>query len=103
MRQWREDFRRMADDLREDDGPEAVARLLEHIGDLGHEQVDQLAAGPWKHDLEALEYDELTRASAILHRLRDRAEDTNRADYVEGLDRILVTVEAEVGRRGEER
>lgn len=100
MRQWRADFRRMADDLREEEGPEAVARLLEHIGDLDSEQADQLEAGPWRRDLEALEYDELTRASAILHRLRDRAEDTNRGSYVEGLDRILATVEAEVGRRG---
>ncbi|MDX1624803.1 MAG: hypothetical protein R3199_12580 [Gemmatimonadota bacterium] len=99
MRDWRADFREMADDLREEDGPEPVARLLEHIGDLGHEQVAQLQAGPWKRDLEALEYDELTRASAILNRLRDRARDTNRAEYVEGLDRILATVEAEVRRR----
>lgn len=103
MRDWRADFQRMAEDLREDDAPEAVARLLEHIGDLGSDGAAQLEAGPWKRDLEELEHDELALVSATLNRVRDRAKDTGRAAYVEGLDRILATIEGEIRRRADER
>lgn len=102
MREWRSDFREMADEVREEDGPEAVARLLEHIGDLGSDGA-QLEADPWKRDLEALDYDELALASSALNRIRDRAEDTGRSDYVERLDRILATIEAETRRRADDR
>lgn len=103
MRDWRADFRGMADDVREEDGPEAVARLLEHIGDLGGRDAAQLEAGPWKRDLDALDYDELKLVSAALHRVRDRARDTGRSSYVESLDRILETIDAESRRRADER
>lgn len=103
MRGWRDDFRRMADDLREEGGPEAVARLLEHVGDLDGDTMEQLEAGPWKRDLEALDYDELSLVSATLNRLRDRSGDTGRSSYAEGLGRILATVDEELERRAKER
>lgn len=102
MRDWRGDFREMADEVREDEGPEAVARLLEHIGDLETDRGAQLEAGPWRRDLEALAYDELVLASSALNRIRDRAGDTGRSDYVEGLDRILSTIDEELRQRASE-
>lgn len=102
-RGWRADFRRMAGDVRREGGPEAVARLLEHVGDLGSRGTDQLASAPWKRDVDGLAYDELVLSSVILTRIRDRADDTGRSEYVEALDRILATVQAEIRRRPDER
>lgn len=103
MKEWRADFREMADEIREEGGPEAVARLLEHVGDLGDRGAAQLEAGPWKRDVTELEYDELVLASSALNRIRDRAEETGRSGYVQPLARILATIEAEIRRRGRER
>lgn len=103
MKGWRSDFRQMADEVRRDDGPEAVARLLEHVGDLGTREAAQLEAGPWQQDIEDLDYDELLLASVALTRSRDRAVETERSAYVEPLDRILATIQAEIERRADER
>lgn len=103
MEAWRSDFREMADDVRRDDGPEAVARILEHVGDLGTGDAAQLEAGPWRREIEELDYDELLLSSRALTRIRDRAVETERGDYVEPLDRILASIQAEIDRRAAER
>lgn len=99
MRNWRDDFRQLAEELREDDQPEAVARLFEHIADLGSERQVQLESKPWLREVEALDYDELILASVALTRVRDTAEDLARQEYVEALEEIVRTLENEIGRR----
>lgn len=99
MQDWRDDFRQLARQLREDGQPEAVAQLLEHVADLGHGGALQLEATPWQRDLDALAYDELILASVALTRVRDTAGDTGRKDYVVKLDMIIATLADEISRR----
>lgn len=99
MRNWRDDFRELAEEIRDEDRPEAVARLFEHVGDLGREPKVQLESGPWLEDLRALDYDELILASVALNRVRETAEDSARESYREALEEIVSTVEGEIHRR----
>lgn len=81
MEDWRDDFGHLARQLREDDQPEAVAQLLEHVGDL------------------AMGGDELILTSVTLTRVRDTAEDLGRDEYIVKLDLILATLADEFARR----
>lgn len=99
MDDWRDDFRHLAQQLREDDQPEAVAQLLEHVADLGLGGALQLESMPWHRDIEALAYDELILASVALTRVRDTAGDMGKEDSVTNLDLILATLAEEISRR----
>jgi hypothetical protein len=103
MDEWRKDFRQLAQQLRDDDQPEAVAQLLEHVGDLGQGGGAQMEAVPWQRDLEDLAYDELILASVALTRVRDTAGDMGRREYIVKLDMILATLAGEIGRRKQDR
>lgn len=46
MADWRDNFRHLAQELRQDDQPEAVAQLLEHVADLGLGGALQLESMP---------------------------------------------------------
>lgn len=96
---WRDDFRRLADEIRQDDQPEAVAQLFEHVADLAHGRDLQLQGRPWLREVEELEYDELILASVALTRVKDTAEDSGRKDYMGALDVIVQTLAEEIGRR----
>ena len=103
MQDWRDDFRQLAQDLREDGQPEAVAQLLEHVADFESRGASQLESMPWQRDLEALDYDELILASVALTRVRDTAGDMDREDQIAQLDTILATLDAEIRRRKDAR
>lgn len=99
MEDWRDDFRHLAQQFREDHQPESVARLLEHVADLAHGEAFQLESKPWQRDVEALAYDELIMASVALTRVRDTAEDMGRENQIVKLDMILETLADEITRR----
>jgi len=102
MRNWRDDFRQLAEELRGDDQPEAVAQLFEHIGDLGSKRQMQLESKPWLRDVEALDYDKLILASVALNRVRDTAENSEKQEYDEALQAIVRTLENEISQRKKE-
>ena len=96
MQDWRDDFRQLAKELREEGQPEAVARLLEHVADLEREGTAQLEAAPWHRDIKALAYDELILASVALTRVLDTAGDMDRQSQIPPLDRVLGTLADEI-------
>jgi len=93
MRNWRDDFRQLAEELRGDDQPEAVAQLFEHIADLGSKRQMQLESKPWLRDVEALDYDKLILASVALNRVLDTTENSGKQEYDEALQAIVRTLE----------